>query len=362
MPKNLIVFCDGTWNKEDQSENGRPCPTNVLRMFEAVRFSEADGTPQVVHYIEGVGTHWSERILGGGFGFGISDNIKDGYRFLVSNYEPGDRIFLLGFSRGAFTARSIGGLIYNMGILTRNKLHLVNEAYRRYKDVTPEWRPDSVASREFRKEHTHGGETIAFLGVWDTVGALGAPFGRITGWIVDRLFQCRFHDAKLSSIVESAYHALATHEKRWPFRPTLWVLNDAHKAKNAAAEGDLFYEEQWFGGVHSNVGGGYPETGLADCSLEWMAERARRRGLNVDLGLICSPPWRPNPSTRPEESQTLYYRLATVLLVKLPSVISTRLIAEEDAPYVEDVRWNGDYIRPRSAQPAPAQRAAAPIA
>jgi uncharacterized protein (DUF2235 family) len=360
MTKNLIVFCDGTWNRADQSRDGRPCPTNVLRMFEATRLTDDAGTPQVAHYIEGVGTRWSERLLGGGFGYGISDNIKNGYQFVVSNYEPGDRIFLFGFSRGAYTARSLAGLIFNMGVLKRHETHLVSQAYRLYKSTSKKWHPDSDASKEFRSAHTHGGETIACLGIWDTVGALGAPFGRFIGEIVDALFQCRFHDVKLSRIVESAYHALAIHEKRWTFRPTRWELNADQLAANARRPDDPLFEEEWFDGVHSNVGGGYPDTGLADLSLKWMAKRAAARGLRIDLGALCSPACRPNRRGKREESQTFLSRLTTVLFVKLPRALSRKPVADEDMKLIAHIRWNGDYIRPRGApkRQAPAKVAA----
>jgi uncharacterized protein (DUF2235 family) len=106
MKKRIIVFCDGTWNSADRhTKDGRPCPTNVLRLFEATCHGGKDGTPQVAHYVGGVRTHKWDKLIGGAFGWGISANIKDAYSFIVSNYEVGDEIFLFGFSRGAFTAR-----------------------------------------------------------------------------------------------------------------------------------------------------------------------------------------------------------------------------------------------------------------
>jgi uncharacterized protein (DUF2235 family) len=348
MSKKLVVFCDGTWNRADQkTKGGRPCPTNVLRLFEATLPKSEDNEPQITHYVEGVGTRRAETLTGGMFGFGINSNIKNAYSFIVSNYDPGDQIFLFGFSRGAYTARSIAGLIYNLGILTRNNLHRVNEAYRNYKDITKTWHPDSQESQAFRKDYTHGGETIAFLGVWDTVGALGAPFGSSAGRLVNKLCQTEFHDVKLSCIIESAYHAIAIDERRWPFRPCLWQLNDAHIKKNAASQskGDIpFYEEKWFRGVHSNVGGGYADTSLSDCSLKWMAERAKHRGLNVDLtfGCICDPRFNPNSAQAVEKSQTLVYRLTTVVFTKLPSLVfNNPLVAESPGA----LQLDGDYIR-----------------
>ncbi|MBI3798630.1 MAG: DUF2235 domain-containing protein, partial [Deltaproteobacteria bacterium] len=120
--KKLVVFFDGTWNSADQhTKNGQPCPTSIAKLFEATLPDDGQSNPQIVHYVQGVGTRRLERFSGGGFGYGISDNIKEGYRFLVSNYRQGDEIYLFGFSRGAYTARSLAGLIRNLGILKREK-------------------------------------------------------------------------------------------------------------------------------------------------------------------------------------------------------------------------------------------------
>ena len=350
-PKKLVIFCDGTWNWPDQKTvDGRPCPTNVLKLFEATMPYDQGGNPQIVHYVEGVGTRWGERLRGGGFGYGISDNIKNAYCFIVSNYAPGDEIFLFGFSRGAFTVRSIAGMIRNVGILKRDKRHLANEAFQRYVNRSKKWHPDSEFSINFRKENTHQKETIRFLGVWDTVGALGAPFGAVLGWIVGKLFNSRFHDVKLSSIIESAYHALSIDERRWPFRPTLWKLNAKHLQKNAqnVANGRLpAYEEKWFPGVHSNVGGGYPNIGLSDCALEWMVDRAQNHGLNVNINLISNPKYQPDARGQIENSQKFYYRLLTALFVKLPGLISNKLLYPKDIRcHVGHIQLNGDYVRP----------------
>lgn len=349
--KKLVIFCDGTWNWPDQKTvDGRPCPTNVLKLFEATMPYDQHGNPQIVHYIEGVGTRWQERLRGGGFGYGISNNIKNAYCFIVSNYEPRDEIFLFGFSRGAYAVRSIAGMIRNVGVLKRDKLHLVNEAFQRYVNRSEKWHPNSKLSKNFREENTHQNETIRFLGVWDTVGALGAPFGTVLGWIVGKLFKSRFHDVKLSSIIESAYHALSIDERRWPFRPTLWKLNDKHLEKNAQdiANGHPpAYEEKWFPGVHSNVGGGYPNTGLSDCALEWMVGRAQNHGLNVDINLISNPRYQPDASEQIMNSQTICYRLLTALFVKLPGLISNKLLYPRDIRcHVGHIQLNGDYVRP----------------
>jgi len=344
MRKKLVVFCDGTWNRADQrAKDGHPCPTNVLRLFEATQSQSDDGEPQIIHYVEGVGTRRDETFSGGVFGIGISANIKNAYGFIVSNYEPGDQIYLFGFSRGAYTARSLAGMIKNVGILKRPELHRVNEAYTSYKDRTPEWRPDSEKAKQFRANYTHGNETIAFLGVWDTVGALGSPFSTPLGLLINKLLRIEFHDVRLSSIIESAYHALSIDERRWPFHPCLWELNDAQRQKNAENE-IPFFEEKWFRGVHSDIGGGYEKTGLSDCSLAWIAERAKQRGLNVDTEFkdICTPPFEPDETQPAEKSQTLFYRATAVLFTKLPSLVWKNPVLAR-SPGI--LLWSGDYIR-----------------
>lgn len=244
--KKLVVFLDGTWNSADQTtDDGQLCPTNVAKLFQATLPGQNGDQPQVIHYVQGVGTRRLERISGGGFGLGISDNIKEGYRFLVSNYESGDDIYIFGFSRGAFSARSLAGMIRNSGILKREKFSLVNQAYDKYRNRSKQWRPDGPEAVAFKQKNTCGNETVKFLGVFDTVGALGAPFGIVLTWIIDKLLRCTFHDTQLSSIVQSAYHALATDEHRLPFRPAEMKANKNHDPSN--------FEQKWFPGVHSNT-------------------------------------------------------------------------------------------------------------
>lgn len=348
MKKKLAVFCDGTWNEPDKN------PTNVAKLFKAT-CPENNGVPQIAYYIQGVGTHWYDRAIGGAFGFGISDNIKDGYKFLCSNYEIGDDIYLFGFSRGAYTARSLAGLIHNMGILKREYFDKINEAYNRYKDKSIEWHPNpnkGLKAKSFRDQYTHGGETVTFLGVWDTVGALGAPYGLSLGYLSDKIFGCRFHDIKLSNTIQSASHAVSLDERRWPFRPTLWELQPTHNPNDFIVE--------WFPGVHSDVGGGYKQTGLSDLTLKWMMQHADSKGLK-SLAPKSSSPFVKH------DSQRRYYQLATLLLVKWPvmSLVNIpgklfngwpvwiykklnelNLIAENDiALKIANIQPNGDYKR-----------------
>jgi hypothetical protein len=294
-------------------------------------------------------------MFGGAFGMGIDSNVKNAYSFIVSNYEPGDEIFLFGFSRGAFTARSLAGLIRNVGILRRHYLHLVNTAYLHYKGRSVDTHPESPKSREFRQAYSHDNETITFLGVWDTVGALGVPYGMVAGWIAANVFKFGFHDLQLSRIVLSAYHAMAIDEHRWPFRPTPMKLTDEHLKRNEESkkkDGSFLYEEKWFPGAHSNVGGGYPnpQSRLADCSLRWMVEKAVHRGLKIDLGRISTPPYKPDVSLTPNNTQTLFYRLATILFVRLPRGLLQLVLPQEQADQLRNVTLNGDYLRPVANQ------------
>lgn len=335
--KKLVIFFDGTWNTADQeSKDGKLCPTNVTKLFIATLPHDLQQNEQIIYYVKGVGTKKLERISGGGFGYGISDNIKDGYNFLVSNYEDGDDVYIFGFSRGAYTARSLAGMIRNVGILTRDKFYLVDKAFDIYRDKSPDGHPDSLQSLAFKKAHTWTDEQIKFLGVFDTVGALGAPFGIILGWLVDKLFDCSFHDTRLSSIIANAYHALAVDERRLIFQPTLMTPNTQHDAEH--------FEQKWFPGVHSNVGGGYLNTGLSDLALNWMADKARQHGLNLDLEKITIPPFAPDIKEIPNNSQTLFYRITSVLFVKLPGYLG--LVPEKYKHTLPDIQWNGDYIRP----------------
>ena len=356
--KSLIVFCDGTWNKADQkSLDNRPCPTNVAKLFEATADTDSFGGSQIVHYIPGVGTRFWERLRGGGFGYGISDNIKSGYKFICSNYTPGDRIYLFGFSRGAYTARSLAGLINNLGILRRTNFDQIDFAYDKYRDKTPEWAPDGSETIKFRTDYTWFDSarkvslgTVTFLGVWDTVGALGAPYGALTSWIVDKLFKCSYHNVDLNVSIDSAGHALARHEHRWPFRPS-------HLGSLVPGQNPANFEEKWFDGAHSDVGGGYPETGLSDVALQWMADSARKRGMGIldfsrlpdpnlnwtfDPKVGTAPPTRKNDE--PHNSQTILYRLATLAYVKIPATLGLPWPKIEPEKLAR-INWKGDYLR-----------------
>lgn len=295
--KRLIVCCDGTWNSADQERNGRPSPTNVIKI--AYRIAKRDdATPQVVYYHQGVGTSGGfDRLTGGAFGQGLEENIHDAYRFLIANYEAGDEIYLFGFSRGAYTVRSLAGMVRNCGILRREFVEQYRRAIELYRSDS---HPDDDVARQFRARFAVegvDGQRIKLIGVWDTVGALGIPL-RGLRWITRRKHQ--FHDAELSGIVEHGYHALAVDERRRPFEPTLWA---------AMPKPGQTVEQTWFCGAHSDVGGGYFQTGLSDLALEWMIDKSRAAGLRIDEAAAFAHPLRPDPHGMLHDSKTGLYRL-----------------------------------------------------
>jgi uncharacterized protein (DUF2235 family) len=270
--KRIVVCCDGTWNKPGNKDRGQVVETNVEKIYKAVN-NESPITRQVKYYGQGVGTSFSisDELLGGGMGAGIDRHIQDAYKFLMWTYEPGDELYFFGFSRGAYTVRSLAGLIRNCGIMKPQYLHLVNEAYHLYRDRTSITHPDSDLMKSFKKSYGIEEETnIKFVGVWDTVGALGIPIPWFRWW--NRKYQ--FHDVKLSSQIKYAYHAVAVDERRKLFAPALWELSDAAT--------EQVCEQVWFSGTHSNVGGGYADCGLSNITLKWMIDKARGAGLEFD--------------------------------------------------------------------------------
>jgi len=279
--KRIAIFCDGTWNTPDKTKNGEICQTNVVKMANALSPASRDGTAQVLYYDLGIGSEgrFLKRAYDGATGTGISNNILEAYRFIINHYKPGDELFLFGFSRGAFTVRSLSGLIRNSGILKTGHTDQIARAYAIYRSRKKDLQPKSVEATLFRKTFAVEETTfIKFIGVWDTVGALGNPL--LMKGILSRRNQ--FHDATLSSKVSNAFHALAIDEKRKNFEATLWHQKEA-------IEGQVL-EQKWFSGVHSDVGGGYPEPGLSDLALQWMTEKAQSCGLNFNPMVINADP------------------------------------------------------------------------
>jgi uncharacterized protein (DUF2235 family) len=297
--KRLILCCDGTWNRADQvTQDGKPCVTNVLKIARRIAKS-AGGTPQIIYYGQGVGTgNALDRFSGGAFGEGLTENIFDAYRFLVANYEPNDELFLFGFSRGAFTARSIAGMIRKCGILRRDFAEQYVEAIQLYKNGA---HPDDAGPKDFRSRFSLCGLTgipIKFIGVWDTVGALGIPLRGLRS-LTRKDYQ--FHDTQLSGTVEYAFHALAIDEHRAPFKPTLWACDPKHSQT---------VEQVWFSGVHSDIGGGYPEAGHSDITLDWMIGKARSAGLVFDQAVLDARRLQPEPLQDLHNSKKGLYNLS----------------------------------------------------
>jgi uncharacterized protein (DUF2235 family) len=275
--KRLVVCCDGTWNKPD-NEN----VTNVEKIARTVQSdpSATGGVYQLVYYISGVGagSYEADRLLGGAFGFGLFHNVIACYRFLAQNYAPGDEIFIIGFSRGAYTARSVAGMLARVGLLTKVALveERLPEAVHLYQGTKMPEGAFGEGVEEFKHDHCHAAK-VTFLGVFDTVGALGVPgFERDTP---------RFHSVQLSDQVLCARQALAIDETRQKFAPTFW---EAPSEPADAATEDRRVKQVWFEGAHSDVGGGYAQTGLSDTSLLWMAREAHAAGLVFDAKLLAT--------------------------------------------------------------------------
>lgn len=295
--KRIVLCADGTWNETEEvsRDTGRPQPTNVLKVARAVRPCASDGVNQVVYYHKGVGTLGrTDQWTGGAFGNGMELNVRDLYRFLVYNYDPGDQIYLFGFSRGAFTVRTLLGFIAQVGLLEKDDEFYTRPMYALYESST------TVGSEKWkaafkRIQGTRPMPPVEFIGVWDTVGALGVP-GAL-GNLLHR-GKYKYHDIGLHPGVKHAYHALAIDERRKPFAPSLFV-------RPLGWSGVL--EQAWFPGVHSNVGGSYSPDGLANEALHWMVEKAEQCGLEFDAAYLAH--YRPCFNSTLNDSMSLLYRV-----------------------------------------------------
>ena len=278
--KRIVLCFDGTWNTPDDSGDvDANASTNVHRLYEAVLPKDGAGIAQARWYQAGVGTRWYNRISGGIAGVGLTRNLLDGYKRLVELYEEGDQIFIFGFSRGAYTARSLGGLIRNCGVLREPRVGLINEAHQIYR--TRGDGADSEQAAAFRRKFARETE-IECLGVWDTVGALGIPLRSFD--FFNRQFY-EFHDTKLSGMVKNAFQALALDEHREPYQATMW---------NPSTRPGQRLEQAWFPGAHANVGGGYRNDRQAEIALCWMMNRAAECGLALDPArrpVLSEPHW-----------------------------------------------------------------------
>ena len=279
--KRIITCSDGTWNKPGATDKGIVVQTNVEKMFNCIcnTGKSLDGSAdikQLKAYDNGVGTGYSQwdQVTGGITGLGIDKHIKDMYSFICLNYKPGDELYLFGFSRGAYTARSLSGFIGNCGLLKPTHLYMVDKAYDIYRDRNTYTSPDSDMMTAWRANYCIENITpIYFIGVWDTVGSLGIP---LPAYKKLNEAKYKFHDYTLSSHVKYAYHALAIDERRALFLPTLWEKSDTVMRDTDHPQ---VMEQRWFAGVHSNIGGGYADSGLSDISLNWLMQKAAGAGL-----------------------------------------------------------------------------------
>ena len=314
MPKNIVICSDGTGNI-----GGKTHGTNVWRIFNAVDRARNDGADeQITYYDDGIGTasiRWL-RLLQGAFGWGISRNIREAYMFLVMNYKHGDRVFLFGFSRGAFTVRSLAGMIGRCGLIQRDKLiqagsHQKQECMlRRVLHAYRSTRKIECAKQGIRTEREKHirkalglcdlaprSIPIHFIGVWDTVDAVGVPIDevkpildRLSRWIRRRRLW-GFHDLTPHPCIKHAYQALALDDERKSFHPLVWEVEN-----NFGVGGDCqgrcvthkhsrpFVQQVWFAGAHAYVGGGYPKDALSLVPLNWMMEKAEACGLRFLKG------------------------------------------------------------------------------
>lgn len=316
---NLIVCCDGTWNTPEDEQGGVPVPTNVVRIYNALAEVDSSGQAQRKYYHPGVGTDggWWQRLIGGGLGVGLDGNIMSAYRWLGANYKKNDRIFLFGFSRGAFTVRSLAGMISECGLLDLSgqddteAWSRVEKAYQEgYRNLRPVG--DWAGSWEFHHVDAPEAEfPVYFLGVWDTVGALGIPNDLAILNLIDNPRRYFFHHTDLGNNVLNARHAVALDEKRASFTPTLWT----NIAQRPTAK------QVWFPGVHCDVGGGYAEHGLSDAALKWMLDEARTLGLEFFQSMYDQVA--PNPQGVLHDSTVGAFRLLRTQPRSVPPILPT---------------------------------------
>ncbi|MEQ1871370.1 MAG: DUF2235 domain-containing protein [Vicinamibacterales bacterium] len=288
MAKHIVLCSDGTGNIDIKGRG-----TNVFKLFEAIDLNEhrtnLDLDAQLAFYDDGVGSKGNVlvRVAGGAVGYGLKRNVKELYRELSRVYDPGDRVFLFGFSRGAFTVRTLAGMIETCGVLQgenfttssalRDATEDAYDAYRaKYHSTLTRaigyvlgWPDGAAAVDAFKSQHEpHEHVPIEFMGVWDTVDAVGMPF-KLASFVNSQIYQFKFSTQTLGKSVTRACHALSIDDPRLSFEPVLWQGPDDR------------IKQVWFAGVHSNVGGGYPKQGMSLVALDWMLGHAEQCGLRL---------------------------------------------------------------------------------
>jgi uncharacterized protein (DUF2235 family) len=294
--KRIAVFLDGTWNTMNDN-------TNVWRLKSLLAPRSKDDLVQLPYYSTGVGTTVGTRFTGGAFGIGLNDEIIHAYEWLIEHFNPDDKLFIFGFSRGAYTARSLSGLISKCGLLIPGAALSVNQLYARYRqasaattlrdlhDGKSSGRTDFDLEERWLLRYSQPID-IDFLGVWDTVGALGLPVGNLP--IFGRA-DMQFLNTGIRVSNKRAFHALAIDEHREAFAPTLWTVDyDETSSEPHHRRGLSQVEQRWFVGSHGNVGGGCLNDPLAQLPLKWMMDRASESGLSfrreLEPDVIDSPP------------------------------------------------------------------------
>lgn len=287
--KNIVICCDGTGNEYGANN------TNVVRLYQSV----IRDTKQIAFYDPGVGTFsYLGRalgrqvgiVMGKAFGAGLQQNIEDAYRYLMDRYQPGDNVFLFGFSRGAFTVRALAGMLHKCGLLQKGSTNLIPYASEIYNKLN-----DQNLAAGFKKTYCHECKPY-FIGVWDTVGSMGWFWGR------------KFFDPTLHEDVTYGYHAISVDEKRKKFPVSLW--DEKRKFDHQTIE------QVWFPGVHSDVGGSYAETGLSDIALAWMLKNAEQQGLRLKGGWVDE--LKLNPSGLIHESREGFWRMWRPVVRSVP--------------------------------------------
>jgi uncharacterized protein (DUF2235 family) len=280
-PKNIAICCDGTGNEFGTQKS------NVIKLYKML----ACDASQIAYYHPGVGTmgarnaltaigKWWTRVIGLAFGYGVSDNVADAYQFLMHTYELGDRVYVFGFSRGAYTARALCGLLHVLGLLTRGNEALIPYAIRMVKQR----HIDFAVAADFKKTFSRDCKPH-FIGVWDTVSSVG--------WVYNAV---HFPFTAKNPDFNIVRHAVSIDERRAFFRQNLFVPDPLSQN----------IEQVWFAGVHSDVGGGYPESEsqLSQIALRWMVCEAELANLVVDPTrkaelLGGKPPYvAPDPTSR----------------------------------------------------------------
>jgi uncharacterized protein (DUF2235 family) len=282
--KRLAIFLDGTWNTLNNN-------TNVWRLKS---LCDPDAPGQLIYYSQGVGTRFGEKVRGGVVGYGLDNEIIDAYTWLAQSFAEGDELFIFGFSRGAYAARSLSGLVSKCGVLKPGAPLSIEQLYARYRRRTDRTIRTLLADGPGRYGNLEEQwiarycipTNIKFVGVWDTVGSLGNPLAGLR----KNIARYRFLDTHLYRSNEFAFHALALDEHRKQFEPTFWtrtVENDAAPSQGPTLEQ---VEQRWFVGAHANVGGGYPSDILAQAPLKWLMDKATVHGLRFRSALEMDAP------------------------------------------------------------------------